>query len=203
MRLRRRPAAAPNPWLASEAAPLDPEGRAAAQTISPEPGTGAAWLAGAHGGAGASTLSALTNLPEVRAGAGSQAVLFAARTHRRLLVVARTHAYGLTCAQRLLRDAASVPVPVAGLALVADAPGRLRPELVDLADLVSGAARDAPVWRVRWAPDLRLQPAGAPVSALRAACPAPVLSVLDEISTRARGWPDAPEPTWAGTHDER
>lgn len=203
MRLRRRAAAAPNPWLAPETASRGLEERAPAHPPAPPPASGAAWLAGAHGGAGASTLSALTNLPEVRAGAGSQAVLFAARTHRRLLVVARTHAYGLTCAQRLLRDAASVHVPVAGLALVADAPGRLPPELVDLADLLSGAVLDGPVWRVRWAPGLRLQPAGAPVSALRAACPAPVLSVLDEISTRARGWTDAPEPTWAGTHDER
>jgi hypothetical protein len=66
------------------------------------------------------------------------------------VLVARTHAHGLTAARSAVREwaAGDAPVLLLGLALIADAPGRLPHELRQLADLVAGGV--AAVWWLPW-----------------------------------------------------
>jgi hypothetical protein len=74
-----------------------------------------------------------------------------------VLLVAKTSAAGLTAAQAALREWASGSLPgvdVVGLALVADAAGRLPKPLDYFATVVSGAA--PVVVRVPWVEQLRL-----------------------------------------------
>jgi hypothetical protein len=83
-----------------------------------------------------------------------------------VLVVARTHAHGLICAQQLAARAAgsglalAAAYRLAGLVLVADAPGKLPKPLAELAQLVSGGYPRA--WRVPYVEAWRL---GEPPSA--------------------------------------
>jgi len=90
------------------------------------------------------------------------------RSPNTTVVVARTHAAGLLVAQEIaVRQADRSPTGerFAGLALVADAPGKLPRPLADLSRQVSGAYTD--VWRIPWVeawrlgarPDLRTAPA--------------------------------------------
>ena len=96
----------------------------------------AVWWVGAHGGAGESTLEELF--------LGSRAA-----DHRwpltgenlpaaRVVLVARTHAHGLSAAQSAIREwaAGEARVLLLGLVLIADAPGRLPHALRRLADLI-------------------------------------------------------------------
>lgn len=110
------------------------------------------WLA-AHGGAGVSTLMAATGLGT------EQAWRLPSRPATwpplQVVVVARSHAHGLVQAQAIAAKAAvgeglSVPEPyaLAGLALVADCPGRLPKALAELRHLVIGAFKR--VWDVPW-----------------------------------------------------
>ena len=97
------------------------------------------WL-GAHGGAVTTTVRLATGLgPEAPASClahGTWPVL--------VVVVARTHARGLIAAQQLAVQLASrgagpgTAYHLAGLVLVADAPGKLPKPLAELAQLVSG-----------------------------------------------------------------
>ena len=59
-----------------------------------------------------------------------------------MVLVARSRARGLVAAQRALRDwaAGEVPVPLLGLALIADAPRRLPHGLRQLTALIAGGA---------------------------------------------------------------
>lgn len=103
-----------------------------------------AWVVGAHGGAGETTLATLLRLP----GAGRSWPV-AAGNPLPVLLVARTHASGLLRAQAALRHwAAGAPVNLVGLVLIADAPGRLPRPLRDLRQHVAaGAPR---FWSLPW-----------------------------------------------------
>src|SRR5450755_3508753 len=99
---------------------------------------GAVWWLGAHGGAGETTLEEL--FTGSRAADHCWPLTDADRPPARVVLVARTHAHGLRAAQSAVREwAAGDPeVLLLGLALIADAPGRLPHELRQLADLVAG-----------------------------------------------------------------
>lgn len=126
----------------------------------------------AHGGAGASTLAALTGCVD----AGRRWPCSASRANA-VVVCARTNALGLEAA----RDAAMRfysgrvrGVEVVGVVLVADAPGRRLPRaLAEAADAVAGAYPRC--WRLPWVEGLRQS--GRWPSKL----PASVARVADEI----------------------
>lgn len=104
------------------------------------------WLVGAHGGAGESRLAELD--PRwLAAGHGWPP----AEERATAVVVARTDERGLRAAQRAARQWESGLVPgvrLAGLVVMADAPGRLPRPLRELADRVAGAFEAC--WRVPW-----------------------------------------------------
>jgi hypothetical protein len=104
------------------------------------------WV-GAHGGAGVSTLQAALGGTE------------GASDGLPVVVVARSHRHGLTCAQKVARNHEGPhgegPRPL-GLVVVDDAPGRLPPALCDLARLVTGAYERS--WRVPFDARLRTDP---------------------------------------------
>ena len=123
----------------------------------------AVWWVGAHGGAGESTLEELF--------LGSRAA-----EHRwpltgenlpaaRVVLVARTHARGLSAAQSAIREwaAGEVRVLLLGLVLIADAPGRLPHALRRLADLIAGGV--PAVWSVPWIEAWRVGEPPAPHNA--------------------------------------
>ena len=120
------------------------------------------WLS-AHGGSGVTTLQAATGL-----GGDNTYLLPVAEglCPVLMLVVARTHAHGLLCAQQLAvqaassDDLASATYHLAGLVLVADAPGKLPKPLAELAHLISGGYPRT--WRVPYVEAWRL---GEPPSA--------------------------------------
>jgi hypothetical protein len=148
------------------------------------------WWLGVHGGAGETTLAQLLE----RSSAAEHAwpvVRSADAASPRVVLVARTHAAGLRAAQAAAIDwaAGDVPVRLLGLALIADAPGRLPRVLRDLAKLVAGGYPD--VWSVGWHEPWRL---GEPPSAdsLPAGADALLTAVCDLTpDTRA---PDRGEP---------
>jgi len=122
------------------------------------------WWLGVHGGAGESTLTALT--------AGSRPAQHGwpipdtAGTVHRVVLVARTNSGGLTAAQRAATEWASGAlgdgVQLAGLVLIADAPGRLPKPLRDLQQVISGGVPR--VWTLPWVETWRLGPAEASTS---------------------------------------
>lgn len=119
-------------------------------------------LIGAHGGAGTSTLAAMSGLAE------SVTARPQASSTTSYVAVARTSASGLTAARHLLREAIlDSHADVLGLVLVPDAPGRLPKPLRELVDLTTGAAPR--VWSARWVEDLRFatQPPCTPPAPLR------------------------------------
>ena len=134
--------AGPLPMLeADPALPVVPEGR-----------TAALWLVGAHGGAGESTLACL--VPDWQA--AGHAWPESAAGPAACVLTARTSAAGLLAAQAALRQwaAGDAPVDLAGLVLLADAPGRLPRPLRDLAGLVAGGAPRC--WSIPWIEAWRL-----------------------------------------------
>jgi hypothetical protein len=108
----------------------------------------AVWWLGAHGGAGESTLQELFS--GSRAADHTWPLTGADRSPARVVVVARTHAHGLTAAQSAIREwaAGDIDVLLLGLVLVADAPGRLPHGLRRLADLIAGGVPS--VWSLPW-----------------------------------------------------
>ena len=113
------------------------------------------WLS-AHGGSGVTTLQAATGL------GGDHTYLLPVAEGLcpvLMLVVARTHAHGLLCAQQLAVQAASSGLALAtyhlaGLVLVADAPGKLPKPLAELSQLISGGYPRT--WRVPYVEAWRL-----------------------------------------------
>ncbi|UGQ11393.1 hypothetical protein LO772_32140 [Yinghuangia sp. ASG 101] len=113
------------------------------------------WWVGCHGGAGVSTLDAAL---AGGADAGGAWPADAGPTRHRVVLVARTHLHGLRAAQSAVLQWASGAAPnrvvLLGLAVVADAPGKLPPRLLDFLTLVSGGVPR--VWTVPWMESVRL-----------------------------------------------
>lgn len=108
----------------------------------------ALWWLGVHGGAGETTLAALT--PHTRAAEHHWPMPYGYDSTR-VVLVARSNARGLTAAQRAAAEWASGAldgVNVLGLVIVADAPGRLPRPLRDFAALVSGGVPNT--WHIPW-----------------------------------------------------
>lgn len=124
-------------------------------------GGATAWWLGAHGGAGESTLAGLAM--------GSQPTGHAwpipgdRGTSNRVVVVARTNYSGLMAAQRVAREWAAGTtgdvVDLAGLVLIADAPGRRPKELRQLEQHVAGGYPR--LWTMPWVEAWRMGPAFA------------------------------------------
>jgi hypothetical protein len=142
---------APQPGVA----PPDPAQQLARRTLSRDELFVPVWWVGAHGGAGETTLEQL--VPPSRAARHAWPVSPDPDRPSRTVLVARTHYSGLTAAQRALRDWASgsVPTQLDGLVLIADAPGKVPPDLRSLIELVASAA-PGQTWQLPWQPDWRL-----------------------------------------------
>ncbi|MEU6201527.1 DUF6668 family protein [Streptomyces sp. NPDC047061] len=119
---------------------------------SPHPGHRVAWV-NAHGGAGASTLARILGGADV----GRRWPDPADSEPGPVLLVARTHAAGITAASQamdtLRRGTQPAGVELVALVLVADAPGRLPRELGRRVRVLRSAAR---VHRVPWVPAWRI-----------------------------------------------
>lgn len=164
-----------NPWIASihptsskpdagmtPAVTVPPlTGAAAPQKGVPEPdaadrlprryvaGTASVWVVGVHGGAGESTVTRLID--------GSRSTQHTwpesedAGMPPRVLLVCRSNMNGLESAQRALIEWTSPQPPdveLLGLAVLADAPGKLPRELRDFASIVGGGAPRS--WHLPW-----------------------------------------------------
>ena len=134
-----------------------PERRLPLQTRAPKHGNsgdteaqGDWWLLAVQGGAGVSCLR--------RAGVAARDAERCWPAEGLVVVVARRTAYGLEWARDAARQSASGEVPpgvlLAGLAVVADAPGRTPRRIARFLDLV-GAAYPR-VWEVPWVEEWRL-----------------------------------------------
>lgn len=109
------------------------------------------WLVGAHGGSGESRLASCD--PRWLAADHGWPPASEKAT---AVVVARSDARGLMAAQRAAQQVADGGVPgvrVAGLVVMADAPGRLPKPLRDLRRIVAGGY--ARCWSVPWIPQWR------------------------------------------------
>ncbi|WP_017558027.1 DUF6668 family protein [Nocardiopsis baichengensis] len=145
----------PQPLVPAPAGPHLPHRQA--------PGPARLWWMGVHGGAGESTLAALS-----ADGAPAEHAWPVAGTGQHTVVlVARTHHHGLTRARQAATEWASgqVPVRLLGLVLVPDGPGRTPKPLKELAALVAGAVPR--LWHIPWVEAWRLAPA-SPETAPRA-----------------------------------
>jgi hypothetical protein len=142
----------------------------------------AVWWLGAHGGAGESTLEELFS--GSRAADHRWPLTGTDRPPARVVLVARTHAHGLTAAQSAVREwaAGDAPVLLLGLVLIADAPGRLPHGLRQLADLVGGGV--GAVWSLPWIEAWRVGEPPAPHNA-----PKVIARLLEDL--RAMTEPEA------------
>lgn len=134
----------------------------------------ALWWLGAHGGAGETTLAGLMGGSR---DAGHAWPIGDSDTDRaRVVLVARTSAGGLMAAQAAATEWASgsVAVELLGLALVADAPGRVPRGLRELSELVAGGVPR--LWLVPWVERWRQ---GEPATRERA--PRAIRSFLDDL----------------------
>lgn len=186
-----------NPWIQqpvappTSPAPLPEPARPAGRVWSPQAGGvpapdaadrlrwsevppgPALWCVGTHGGAGESTVALALGArttertwPQTPPGSGPA----------RVLLIARTSAYGLMKAQAAARQWAAGEAGTAhllGLVLVADAHGRLPRPLRELAQVVSGGI--PATWSMPWVEAWRQGQSPTPdhpaVRALRAAVP--------------------------------
>ncbi len=125
----------------------EPQNRLPRRLLRDDEQAGVWWL-GAHGGAGETTLEELFS--GSRAADHTWPLTDAERPDARVVLVARTHAHGLTAAQSAIRQwaAGDAQVLLLGLVLIADAPGRLPHTLRQLADLVAGGV--PAVWSLPW-----------------------------------------------------
>lgn len=120
--------------------------------VRDQPFTARLWVLGVHGGAGESTLAALEDGWRPADHAWPRTRLRAS-----VLLVARSSAHGLVAAQTAARQWAAGQVAfvdVVGLAVLADAPGRLPRPLRDLAQVVGGGVPR--VWHLPWIEAWRL-----------------------------------------------
>jgi hypothetical protein len=95
-----------------------------------------------------------------------------------VLLVARTHAFGLCAAQAAARQWAAGVLPgvrLLGLVAVADAPGKLPKPLKDLLRLISGGVPQ--VWELPWVEALRL---GTPPEQVR--LPSPYARLTQDLN---------------------
>jgi len=138
-------------------------------------GTVRIWWLGVHGGAGETTLAQLLESSWETGHAWPQTDGQATELPQ-VILVARTNARGLRAAQLAAIEWASgsVAVRLQGLALIADAPGRLPRPLRDLAHVVAGGVPR--VWRLPWVEAWRL---GEPVCVETA--PKAITTFLDEL----------------------
>jgi hypothetical protein len=131
--------------------------------------SGAVWVLGSHGGAGESTVAALSPT--------WQEAGHAWPASGPVLLVARTSLRGLTAAQHAARHWASgaVGAQLVGLVLVADAPGHIPKPLRDLAQVVRGGVPRT--WQLPWREAWRLgaNPAENP--------PRPARRLLADVTT--------------------
>lgn len=108
------------------------------------------WLLGAHGGAGVSSL--------IRCGVGGADAERHWPQHGHVAMVARRTACGLEWARDAARQHAAGCAPggviLAGLVVIADAPGRCPARLEKFLNLISGAFPH--VWEVPWVEEWRL-----------------------------------------------
>ncbi len=121
----------------------------------PHSAQAALWWAGCHGGAGVTTLIAVTGGGR---DSGRHWPVLASGAESKVVLVARTHGGGLRAAQTAARQWASgslsAQIELLGLVLVADAPGRLPRPLRDFARLVAGGVPRT--WDIEWHEELRL-----------------------------------------------
>lgn len=120
----------------------------------------AVWVMGAHGGAGESTVAAL--LEGAVAADHAWPVREDDGAGDAVLLVCRSNAAGLRAAQLAAIEfgAGSLPGSLAGLVVMADAPGRLPKALADQLRLVAGAVPH--LWQVPWVETWRLATAPEP-----------------------------------------
>jgi len=171
-----------NPWLTGPEVPTEPEVVEAPRPESrvgataPQPGVPApdsadrlpqrdavwpatVWWLGVHGGAGESTLATLAS--GTRPADHAWPIPVSPGTTHRVVLVARTNFTGLTGAQRAATEWASNVlgdgVSLAGLVLIADAPGRRPKVLRELEQVISGGVPR--VWNLPWVDAWRLGPA--------------------------------------------
>lgn len=115
----------------------------------------ALWVVGAHGGAGETTLAGIEDTWRAADHAWPS---LPADGRARCLLTARTSVRGLYAAQAALTQwaasAAGPSVELLGLALIADAPGRLPRPVTDLCTVVAGGAPRT--WHLPWNEDWRL-----------------------------------------------
>ncbi|NMR32313.1 DUF6668 family protein [Crystallibacter degradans] len=162
-----------NPWITSEAGP-DNASEKAPETYVPPPavisaplrgmvepdtadrlprrtmtGPATLWITGAHGGAGENTIAGL--LDGARATGHGWPVLDDDQRKPAVLLVCRSDTRGLKAAQSALIQWASGAAPAVdllGLAVLADAPGKLPKALKEFAFLVGGGAPR--LWILPW-----------------------------------------------------
>lgn len=140
--------------------PFIPPGPGPAHAQSSRPGPPQLWWMGVHGGAGETTLAGLGS-----GRAAEHAWPTDGSGRHCVVLVTRSHHHGLMRARQAAAEWArgDVSVHLLGLALVADAPGRLPKPLRELAHHVTGAVPR--VWRIPWVaawrtdvPDARTAP---------------------------------------------
>lgn len=173
-----------NPWLTGPDRPAEPQTSAAPSThrhirhgaAAPQPGVpvpdtadrlpwreavwqATVWWLGVHGGAGESTLAALA--ASTRTAEHAWPIPRTSGMTHRVVLVARTNYVGLIAAQRAATEWASNvlgdAVQLAGLVLIADAPGRRPKALRDLEQVIAGGVPH--VWTLPWIEAWRIGPA--------------------------------------------
>jgi hypothetical protein len=154
---RQAPGVAVSRQAPGVAAPLlgvpepDPTDRLPRRTVTV---TSPLWVIGTHGGAGETRLTEL--IPNARTARHAWPVLEEEKIPPRVLLVCRSDIRGLTTAQNALIEWASNASPrveLLGLAIMADAPGKLPKPLKEFASIVgSGAPRH---WLLTWVEEWR------------------------------------------------
>ena len=130
----------------------DAADRLARRTVT---GTATVWVTGVHGGAGETRLSHLVE--GARPTEHAWPILEDGFSKPAVLLVCRSDMHGLKAAQRALIQWASGATPdvnLLGLAVLADAPGKLPKALRDFAALIGGGAPR--LWMLPWVESWRL-----------------------------------------------
>ena len=119
------------------------------------------WWVGAHGGAGETTLAALA--PDTLAADHGWPIPATPDTTHRVVLVGRSNYTGLVAVQRAATEWAANTlangVQLAGIVLIADAPGRQPKALKDLEQVIAGGVPRA--WHLPWVDAWRHRPATA------------------------------------------